>query len=602
MAKSSQPEFRRRKDADMSKKWTGRSLSGISVVVLVFCAATIALDAQVAKPKIAIFSGPNATIQHGLELITSNKAREKYGLPLLTDPQGRPLRFDSLRPQRLAAPITIYVEAYSAHPLEKDMSELYAPPDGYVNPQTGTFNRQRQTPKDIPAYEVTLRPSDGLFMLPYMARQADGKAWEQDCVAPNAPLDKCRTTFFPDASRPFEEIDRFHENPLSSRADFEFFRVVPPAGFRKGLPASERADVGEGDIPSEVWGEDFFPYGTRLQRHEPPRISLARIANTVQKAMASGKYAGGIWLEGSPTTEETTYWLSLLVDTRLPLVGNSSQTAHGTISNDGDGNVVDSVTYILSGIWKDASGADKIGAVMIQEKRAITAREVQKIDARPGGYVPTGGHGGYVASVRGRPELTFVPTRKHTHSSEVNLTRLPSQVQGVRRTDNRIAAVQVPLKDANGELLPSAIPNVGIVKYAAYGADDVIDDPATQVEIAARIDKNLLDFPLAGFVVEGNAPFANINEPLRLALERAVVRGMPVVRVGRGNIDGFTTPSDFFIGGSNLTSTKARLLLMGAIMRLGSLPVPVDPERPTDAEMKSIRAKMAQYQEIFDTH
>jgi hypothetical protein len=29
---------------------------------------------------------------------------------LLTDPEGKPARFDVLRPQRLAAPVTVYVE------------------------------------------------------------------------------------------------------------------------------------------------------------------------------------------------------------------------------------------------------------------------------------------------------------------------------------------------------------------------------------------------------------------------------------------------------------------------------------------------------------
>ena len=34
-----------------------------------------------AKPRIAHFSGPNATIQNSPPLVTSNKARAKYGLP-----------------------------------------------------------------------------------------------------------------------------------------------------------------------------------------------------------------------------------------------------------------------------------------------------------------------------------------------------------------------------------------------------------------------------------------------------------------------------------------------------------------------------------------
>ena len=85
-----------------------------------------------AKPRIAVFSGPTATIQNSEPLVTSNKARHQYDLPLRTNPDGSPLRFDALRPQRLAAPVTVYIEQFSAHPLERDAAELYAPPDGYL--------------------------------------------------------------------------------------------------------------------------------------------------------------------------------------------------------------------------------------------------------------------------------------------------------------------------------------------------------------------------------------------------------------------------------------------------------------------------------------
>ena len=59
------------------------------------------------KPKIAVFSGPTATIQNSEALVTSDKARAKYGLPRLTNPDGTPVGFDALRPQRLAAPVTV---------------------------------------------------------------------------------------------------------------------------------------------------------------------------------------------------------------------------------------------------------------------------------------------------------------------------------------------------------------------------------------------------------------------------------------------------------------------------------------------------------------
>ena len=64
--------------------------------------------------------GPNATITNSRPLIPSNKARMRAGLPPLTDLDGKASRYDALRPQRLAAPITVYVEHFSAHPLEAE--------------------------------------------------------------------------------------------------------------------------------------------------------------------------------------------------------------------------------------------------------------------------------------------------------------------------------------------------------------------------------------------------------------------------------------------------------------------------------------------------
>jgi len=135
--------------------------------------------------RIAHLAGPNATIQNTPPLVTSNKARSKHGLPVLTNLDGSPARFDVLRPQRLAAPVTVYVEQFSAHPLEADAAELYGPPDGYID-SAGRVHKERQSASDRPVYEVELRPEDGLYPLPYMATQADGAAWEEECGRRNA--------------------------------------------------------------------------------------------------------------------------------------------------------------------------------------------------------------------------------------------------------------------------------------------------------------------------------------------------------------------------------------------------------------------------------
>jgi L-asparaginase len=76
-----------------------------------------------------------------------------------------------------------------------------------------------------------------------------------------------------------------------------------------------------------------------------------------------------------------------------------------------------------------------------------------------------------------------------------------------------------------------------------------------------------------------------------------------VVRVGRGDTEGFVPLHDlFFIGGSNLTAINARLLLMACLMKFGSLPPAVDPDHPTSEEAATIRETIAVYQAIFDAH
>jgi hypothetical protein len=96
-----------------------------------------------------------------------------------------------------------------------------------------------------------------------------------------------------------------------------------------------------------------------------------------------------------------------------------------------------------------------------------------------------------------------------------------------------------------------------------------------------------------------------MTDSVNAALQYATCCGMPVVRVGRGNAEGFAPPAtkrDLVITGSNLTATKARLLLMACLMRFGCLPPAVDPEHPTEDDIAAIQARLRQYQEVFDTH
>ena len=240
------------------------------------------------RPKIVVFSGPTSTIANSPTLVTSNKGRSGDDRPLSG-------RFDHLVAQSLYEPITIRIKKFSGHPLEEDASDVYFD-DG----------------KDY--YEVELHPEDGAYLLPYMARRKDGSErgapFEAGDMTNPAIGYGGRQTFFPDASRIFADIDRTiagrdehgEGNLLSRMADFEFIRVLPPAGYtRKGEKA----------------GEDYFPYQPFPISRRARYSDLARATNMVQRTLAQVDLAGAIWLEGSPTVEETTYWLSLLMDTQL---------------------------------------------------------------------------------------------------------------------------------------------------------------------------------------------------------------------------------------------------------------------------------------------
>lgn len=574
-----------------------RSSLRLSLVCVGLLAATGTVFAQ--KPKIAVFSGPTATIQNNAPLVTSNKAREQYGLPLLKDDSGRVLT-DWPRYQRLAAPVTVYVEMFTAHPLEADVKELYAPPDGYVNAH-GAFSKEPTSPNDKPVYAVTLKPEDGLYALPYMGRQANGEAWDSTATRPGAPFSEARQTFVPDASRIFEEIER-NGGGVYTLADYDFYRAVPAGGYTKGLPAAKRTDVGEGDIAPETLGRDFFAYGPYAATQT--RAMLARAVNVVQKAMASGKYAGGVWLEGSPTVEGSSYWLNLLVDTPLPLAFNAAHRHRGSISADGDGNIVNSLEYILSKIWAGADGKNRMGTVMVQDEIIYSGREVVKGDAHPGGYVPTGGYGGIFGVMTQGPYITNVPTRKHTWQSDVRVTVLPAKVDGVLRTHGALRTVPVEIKNPDGELIGAAVPKVVMVKGDAWYDDDEAALPTTEKGITGPIDMLLDKHPLAGIVAEGSSPYAGLSTAQERALEVAVASGLPVVKVARGNALALVrvNSNNLVIEGNNLAATKARLLLTAAILKYGSLPPAADPLNPTEAEKDAIRGKVALYQAIFDTH
>jgi L-asparaginase len=242
---------------------------------------------------------------------------------------------------------------------------------------------------------------------------------------------------------------------------------------------------------------------------------------------------------------------------------------------------------------------------VLQEQRIFAAREVMKVDARPGGYVATGGHGGILGGMgyHGAAVLHYVPALKHTYLSEVSLSQMPSSVPVVYGSGGIIKRTEMKTREENGDLLENAIPSVAIVKDGGFYAEEYLDDPSVTADLIALLARKLDAGRLAGFVIEGTTPYGKMTSSVRQTLmRRAIYSGLPVARVGRGNPEGFADPDAYFIAGSNLTATKARMLLMACLLKFGSLPQAHDPENPTPTELAATRKAVAAYQAIFDTH
>jgi len=306
-----------------------------------------------------------------------------------------------------------------------------------------------------------------------------------------------------------------------------------------------------------------------------------------------------IWLEGSPRLEESLYWLQLLLDTEVPVVGHVALRTHGMLSNDGDRNILNGVEYIVSG------EGEGLGAVAIQDQLVYPAREFKKGDARPGSFRTVGGLGGPLGSVKEEVRIQFAPNYNHTASSDVNVSTLPEELSFRDVAGDDETTIRV--KDEDG-LVGSEIPRVSIVKGSAYPQVQREPDAEQAVDIVARTEQALAERAedsapnLHGLVYEGTSPYGTATVAQDEALHEALYSGIPVVRVGRSDPSGFLQPPEGLptIDGSNLDTNKAVLLLTAALLKLGRLPRAADPADPTDAEREAVRETVSEFQHLFE--
>jgi L-asparaginase len=264
----------------------------------------------------------------------------------------------------------------------------------------------------------------------------------------------------------------------------------------------------------------------RLEVEEVFRVASSAItvenwltlARRVAEILAEPEVTGVVVTHGSNTVEETAYFLSLTVKSDKPVVLTAAQRQFTTLSSDSPKNFLQAVRVAAS---DDARGK---GALVVTNDMINAARDVSKnISNRLETYSSRDiGALGFVDDDR----VTFyrLPVRGHTRATPFNLERL------------------------------SRLPRVDII-YTYAGADGTL--------IEAAVARGAEGLVIAGFPTGAGTPV--MDEAIR----KVAAKGIPVVMTNRGGlgrvIDKRATEARPLIWGDNLTSVKARVLLMLAL-------------------------------------
>ena len=259
---------------------------------------------------------------------------------------------------------------------------------------------------------------------------------------------------------------------------------------------------------------------TRLGSSELTFQELIDTAKAIERTFAEEPEVDAVVVTvGSNTSEDTAYFLHLVIDSDKPIVVTAAQRQRTTRSEDSSHNFIDAVITAGS---PDARGKGVLFVAneLIHSARDVTKNVVSRVDAWQSLDV------GALGIVSGREPVFYrAPTRRHTANSEFRL---------------------------NGITQASQLPSVEIV-YSYIDADPKI--------IRAAVTEAAADgLVVAGFVTGT----AHIGQ--REALESAASGGVAVVISTRGSSGRLGSRSEPpYIGGDNLTPQKAQILLMFAL-------------------------------------
>lgn len=285
--------------------------------------------------------------------------------------------------------------------------------------------------------------------------------------------------------------------------------AIPQLGDVANLEVEEISRVASGRFTVDLW---------------------LRLAQKINESLAQEGIAGVVVPQGSNTSAETAYFLNLTVKSRKPVVVTAAQRPHGSVGADGDKNLLDAVRVAAS---KEAEGK---GVLLVANEEIHAARDVIKqVSRRPDAW--DSGDLGLIGMVD-LDQVSFYRNslRRHTVNSEFDVTG------------------------------KSELPRVDVV-YSTVGADGLLVETSANEGKAAGIVVAAFGTGSPANPIEG----ANQHEALKKVSDNGVVVVI-TNRGGKGRIvkSGTTTHTNY-ITGDNLSSQKARILLMLALTKTSSL-------------------------------
>ncbi len=271
---------------------------------------------------------------------------------------------------------------------------------------------------------------------------------------------------------------------------------IPQLGTVANIEVHDYVRIGSSEISIQNW------------------IDLAKVI--MQQLNANPDIDGIVVTHGSNTSEETSYFLNLVLDTDKPVVVVGAQRQRGTLSEDGSRNLFDAIRVAAH---PEAGGR---GVMLVAGDMIHAARDVTKTISYRTETWNSGDLG--VLGLTDPDQIRFyrMPYGRHTANSEFRL-------DDVRVTADlpRVDIVYV-YADAGPELVEAAV---------AAGARGII---------------------VAGFATGSASP------AMEIALASARDKGIAVIMSHRGG-KGRVQTGRGFTSADNLTPQKARILLMLAL-------------------------------------